>query len=89
MVQKSADYFLFLLFISVRYFFSVYWALSLCQMLQQEQQGCGVLETSAVWWTRIKELRRKGRHRNKKGGCLEIKGSGNQEMILDRKVSEA
>lgn len=67
MVQKSADYFLFLLFISVRYFFSVYWALSLCQMLQQEQQGCGVLETSAVWWTRIKELRRKGRHRNKKG----------------------
>lgn len=30
-----------------------------------------------------------GRHRNKKGGGLKIKGSWNQEVILGRKVSEA
>lgn len=32
---------------------------------------------------------RGGRHRKKKGGGLEIKGSGNEEVALGRKVSEA
>lgn len=30
-----------------------------------------------------------GRHRKKNVGGVEIKGSGNQEMVLGRKVSEA